>query len=567
MVIDARAMQAAKVRSWMDDIGLFSTDCLKILTKEGKLVPFQMNRAQLHIHEMLEEQRARLGLVRALILKGRQMGISTYVGARFFRQTLLWPGQQAAVIAHIMKSTQNLAAMVMRFYRYLPPHLQRPLSTKNKTEMVFEDLECQYGVFTAKTGEAGRGFTFNKLHGSEVAMWANAMDIVTGLRNALGDVPGTEEILESTGKGMNNMFYKAWSQAEAGFKAQGKEGGAGEYVHQTIFLPWWWDPGYRMKPWKGLDLYNTDIGVEQTAGSYANEYGLEEEQMAWFVHYLKNKLLDNKYLMRQEYPANAVEAFQGSSTGSLIRPNAILAARHCKVAEVDIGNRQLILGVDPARPDKELDEDGSVRPDRFAIIRRRGPKAYGLESRHDLNVPRAVEYLYRICMEERVDKVSIDVGGTGYGIIDGLKTMDGMRGRVVGVNFSHGTLEPERFCQKRDEMWGYMADWFHGGGVDVPDSDELHADLTGQTFDYENNKLKLDSKKKLRSDGIRSPDTADALALTFAVPDRAMLGYDDLGRPVSGRANQWRPPKPKATSWMQGLSSFHKRPHGGRGYW
>ena len=61
------------------DLTQFAPAFLKIADKSGKLIPFQFNRAQLYIHEKLEEQRQLLGYVRALICKGRQQGCSTYV--------------------------------------------------------------------------------------------------------------------------------------------------------------------------------------------------------------------------------------------------------------------------------------------------------------------------------------------------------------------------------------------------------------------------------------------------------------------------------------------------------
>ena len=55
--------------------------CMKVKDKSGDLVAFAWNRAQRHIHAALEKQRKEKGFVRALLLKGRQQGGSTYIGA------------------------------------------------------------------------------------------------------------------------------------------------------------------------------------------------------------------------------------------------------------------------------------------------------------------------------------------------------------------------------------------------------------------------------------------------------------------------------------------------------
>jgi hypothetical protein len=55
-----------------DDLEFYARNCLKIRTKTAKVLPYEFNKAQQHIHACLEEQRAKTGRVRALILKGRQ---------------------------------------------------------------------------------------------------------------------------------------------------------------------------------------------------------------------------------------------------------------------------------------------------------------------------------------------------------------------------------------------------------------------------------------------------------------------------------------------------------------
>jgi hypothetical protein len=65
-----------------NDLEFFATERLKIRPKAGSLAPFDFNPAQHELHRRLEEQKAKTGRVRAIVLKARQMGISTYVAAR-----------------------------------------------------------------------------------------------------------------------------------------------------------------------------------------------------------------------------------------------------------------------------------------------------------------------------------------------------------------------------------------------------------------------------------------------------------------------------------------------------
>ena len=89
---------------------------------------------------------------------------------------------------------------------------------------------------------------------------------------------------------------------------------------------------------------------------------------------------------------------------------------------------------------------------------------------------------------------------------------------VQGVDFGGRPID-QRYENRRCEMWMLMADWTREGGC-LPDSQELAAELATPKFSYANarGKLELESKDDMRKRGMRSPDIADALALTFASP-------------------------------------------------
>jgi hypothetical protein len=74
------------------DLPFFAENALKLRPKFGPLEPFRFNGAQHKLHELLEEQHKRTGRVRAIILKGRQVGCSTYIAGRFFHKTISTPG-------------------------------------------------------------------------------------------------------------------------------------------------------------------------------------------------------------------------------------------------------------------------------------------------------------------------------------------------------------------------------------------------------------------------------------------------------------------------------------------
>ena len=176
------------------------------------MVPLVFNRAQRHIHEQLEAQKAKTGKVRALILKGRQQGCSTYVGGRFYHRITHARGLRVYILTHEEAATTNLFEMVDLFLRHCddPPSI----SVANANELYFDELDSGYKVATAGTKGVGRSSTLQLFHGSEVALWPYAADARRRRDAGVADRPGTEIILESTAHGVGNLFHKMWRDAE-----------------------------------------------------------------------------------------------------------------------------------------------------------------------------------------------------------------------------------------------------------------------------------------------------------------------------------------------------------------
>ena len=102
------------------DFPTFAKNCLFIRTKEAGVKSFKLNKAQEYIHEKLEQQRMETGKVRAILLKGRQQGASTYVEGRFIWRTTMSKGVRAFILTHDAESTNALFEMTVRYYDNLP---------------------------------------------------------------------------------------------------------------------------------------------------------------------------------------------------------------------------------------------------------------------------------------------------------------------------------------------------------------------------------------------------------------------------------------------------------------
>lgn len=491
-----------------DDFAHYASRCLKIRTKAGAVEPFKLNRAQLHIMERLEDQKARTGKVRAVLLKGRQQGASTFIGGRFYHKATHRRGCQVFILTHEQSATDNLFAMANRYHEHCPDLVKPTTGAANAKELSFPVLDSGYQVGTAGTKAVGRSKTIQLFHGSEVAFWPHAASHFASVIQAVPDLPDTEIILESTANGVGGEFHERWQQAEAGI---------GDY--QAIFVPWFWQDEYRREG---------DFRPDDEEAEYQTAHGLTDGQMLW----RRSKIAELKdpLLFKQEYPATAAEAFQTTGHDSFIRPDAVLKARKADIE----GIGPLVIGADPAHKGK----------DRFSVAWRRGRKVSRVEGKSGLGTVEGANWLRTIIDEDKPAKVFIDVGGMP-GVYDLLESW-GYGETVVPVNFGSGPMDPVEILpdgskrpgpkNRRAEMWSRSRDWLDDeGGADIPDKDSLQADACGPGYFHDTNqRLLLESKEAMRSRGLRSPDEWDSIALTFAEPvhDRTAR-LKPQARPVS----------------------------------
>jgi hypothetical protein len=478
--------------------------CAKIKDKSGQIVPFLFNRAQRHVHEKLEEQKRTLGRVRALVLKGRQQGISTYIGERFYHQVST-RGLSAFVVAHEDKATSNLYEMVKRYQDHNP--LAPSTKATNAKELVFAVLDCGYKLATAGTKDVGRSNTAQLLHGSEFGFWSNAQQHLAGLGNTIADMADTEIILESTGNGVGNAFHLMWQEAEAG---------RGDYI--AIFVPWFWQDEYRAQPKADLQLSQDDIKYQQA-------YGLDLEQMQWRASKIASYGQGYEWLFDQEYPATAALAFQSSTVNPLINPSDVMAAVNSASAEM---NAPLIIGCDPAG-------DGVNDADRTAICFRRGRTVFRMEYHQGLDTMQIAGLLGEYDREFKPDGIIIDKGGLGAGVYDRLNELNVP---VIGINNAQRATDSERYENIRAEMWWLMKEWFEDHPCRIPNNAALISDLTApQPTVSSNGRKMLEKKEHMKARQVRSPDGGDAMALTFAMP----VGYRDPSRGAKPTRNKPAP--------------------------
>lgn len=470
------------------DFEKFAPRFLVIRAKSGQPSPFAFNRAQRYLHQRLQAQKEKYGVVRAIICKGRQQGCSTYIQARFFHQVITSKGKKAFILTHDKEATKNLFGMAQRFYENIEPGFIPKAETSNARELYFKEFDSGYAVGTAGNRAVGRSQTIQLFHGSECGFWAFAEDHAKGILQAISNERGTEVIIESTANGIGNYYHQRWMKAMSS-----------DSEYQAIFLPWYWQDEYTANA-EGMNLSEEEDHLFRLY----NQNGLTAEHLAWRRKKIAEFSKDydaGREFFQQEYPFNANEAFKNPISNVFINSKYVEKARKADVEQ----HGSLIIGVDVAISDR----------DRTAIIRRKGRCAYNIERLSNYNTMEIVGRLKRIITEEKPEKMYIDCIGIGAGVVDRLQEM-GFE-CVEGVNVARSANDKEKFKNLRAELWSDMRDWLMSElPVQIPDDDTLHGELCSLGFkENSSGQIQIESKDDLRARGMNSPDIADAFSLTF----------------------------------------------------
>lgn len=486
---------------------------VRIKGKDGQHTYLEFNRAQRYIDDLLARQQETTGKVRAIILKARQLGASTYIAARYYRKTTMNVGQRTYILTHEDKSTQSLFDMAKRIHDNMIPEYRPAATSNNANELDFGGIDSGYRVGTAKNvGGLGRGMTIQNFHGSEVAFWPHAEQHFAGVMEAIPNLPHTEIILESTANGVGGAFYDQWQLAERG---------QSEFI--PIFIPWFWDDGYEME-------VPPDFEPSYDELEYAEIHGLTMEQVAW-MHFKNIQLGADPgkihWQFRQEYPASAQEAFQTSGQDTLISPESVMRARKFEAPDQDHAAK--VLGADVARAGGDFTR----------LIDRQGRKLGGIMNKviNSNDLMEIAGIIARAIDEHDFQMAFVDLTGLGAGVVDRLNEM-GYGYRVRGINFSQKAMEPDRFRNKRAEMWWDLKEWLRDeGGADIPDDDTIHRHFCAPGYKWDSNsRLVLEPKEDIKERLGFSPDAGDAAALTFAEPV-----VKAASKAIGGRTS-WQPP-------------------------
>lgn len=178
----------------------------------------------------------------------------------------------------------------------------------------------------------------------------------------------------------------------------------------------------------------------------------------------------------------------------------------------------VLVGVDVAR----------FGDDKSSITFRRGRVVYPQQTFGQCDVVDVAGRVKQAILDfgQPVSQIAVDTIGIGSGVADILRR--DFKRQVVDVNSSIRLSDGQNY-NLRARMWRDMREYLKNG-ASIPNDPELATDLTALQYEFRGGELLIEAKDNAKRRGMKSPDRADSLALTFAIPAR------DIGADVQRHA-------------------------------
>lgn len=279
---------------------------LRIDSKEVGLVPLRLNGSQKYfVQEVMSGIDE--GIRHFVILKGRQLGITTICLALDLFWAFKHNGMQGAIISDDDGNKEKFRDTIGRYYEALPRHMKKLKKSHNRYIFSFQNRsDFQYIVAGKRSGNEGlgRAKALNFIHATECAFWAD-QDGLDALTSSLAEKnPMRLYIFESTADGFNG-WYDIWHTAKRAIR------------QKAIFIGWWRKEDYCFKPidkeyqvyWKSAAQLSgpEKIWVKKIKQFY--DFDITEGQIAWYRWHLAEQKKGDELIMQQEYPATEEDAF------------------------------------------------------------------------------------------------------------------------------------------------------------------------------------------------------------------------------------------------------------------
>ncbi|MDA1348945.1 MAG: hypothetical protein O3A47_08775 [Chloroflexi bacterium] len=271
---------------------------LEDLSKQAPstIQPLRYSGIQTKLNQALDGMRTEEGRAMLIVLKARQMGVSTWIASRMFARATREAGIGCLMVGCDEENVNHLWSMHQLFAQYAP---HPGTDYTNRNEITYSAPHHSHIAVQIAGPKTGTGRTLRLLHASEKAKWANVDATDTSLMQS---AESADVVVESTANGrvgIGEPFAHDWDDAMAG---------RSDYF--PLFFGWFDDDRYAI-PEESLwydRMMTTALSDEE--GALIEKHGLALEQMAWRRFAIRNLCRNNEMTFKQEYPASPGEAFQ-----------------------------------------------------------------------------------------------------------------------------------------------------------------------------------------------------------------------------------------------------------------
>lgn len=291
---------------------------LWIMNKKGELVKLRPNAAQHALIEAIIDDLKHGRPVRYIVLKARQMGLSTIIEAFCYWWAATHKYVTASIVAHEREASENIYQMFQRYYSNSDPAFKPATKYYTKHDLTFDTekgtgIKSQIRTAVAKDTGTGRSQTNRFVHCSEVAFWKGSADIVSSLLQTVPLLPETFIFLESTANGMGGYFYDTWMKAKKD-----------ESIFKPFFFAWHGHAEYELNVPTGIMKLDPE---EKELCKLFKELGYDKKTWKRKIQWRREKrkeFVHDPEKFFQEYPSTDLEAFIASgrpvfSTKALIK--------------------------------------------------------------------------------------------------------------------------------------------------------------------------------------------------------------------------------------------------------
>jgi hypothetical protein len=451
-----------------------------------------------------------------VILKGRQLGITTVSLALDLYWQFTHPGWQGTLVADTEENRDMFRSTLGMYMDGLPKEYKIPLVAHNRNQMVLKNRSRIFYQIAGNKSRLGQGKAITYLHGTETASWGNEEGLASLIASLAEKNPERLYMFESTAQGFN-MFHDMYKTAKSA------------RTQHAIFCGWWRNEYYTVDPESNIYKVYWDGKLTGEEKEWVKDikklYGFEvnSRQMAWWRWKMHEGIKDES-LMYQEFPPTEDYAFVMTGTsffsnsrcteaakaskklvpdhyryvfGQLFQDTEVLRSTErlgtLKIWEEPVDTAYYVIGADPAYGSSDW-------ADRFCIqvfrVYADGMEQVAEFATSEMNTYQYAWVIAHLAGAYKNSTLNLEVNGPGQAVINEIRNLKRMA-VAMGGSMGHGLMDVLgsmtnyiwrrndtlgglsnsigyiTTSQTKERMLNYMKDYFERGMMDIKSMDTL----------------------------------------------------------------------------------------------